>query len=296
MDAAFIARKLRHACFSLSHQAVFKTEYKIGLLDEVLTTSEATPELLSFPAISLYYECYRTMTETDTEARFESFRQLLFRLSNQLPSVEQSYLFLLAINYGIRQINIGRQQYDQPVLDLYRMALNKGLLLENGKLSHFAFNNMVAIGVRIGETDWVEQFIEDHQSYLERKHRNVAVSLGLARLEHGRKNYGEALIHLQASDYKDFINNLIAKTLQVKIYYESDEWEVLEAHLRNMKNYIRRKRAFGYHRENYLNIIRFTQALIEINPFDKEEKEALKKAILQSDPLTEREWLLEMIA
>ena len=153
----------------------------------------------------------------------------------------------------------------------------------------------MAIGVRIGETDWVENFIHKNRNALERKHRNVAVSLGLARLEHGRKNYRAALLHLQQSDYKDFINNLIAKVLQLKIYFETDELEVLEAHLRNMKSYIRRKRAFGYHRENYLNIIRFTQALIELNPFDKKEKEKLRQAILATEPLTERDWLLTML-
>jgi len=293
MDVAYISRKLRHACFSLSHQAVFKTEYKIGFLSEILNEVKSSQELQSLPAIQLYYYCFLALNEKEGEAHFVRFQKALFEKANQLPKNEQRNLFLLAINYGIRQINIGQAQYDRPTLELYSMALEKDLMLQNSRLSHFAFNNIVAIGVRIGETDWVEKFIHEYKKSLERKHRNVSVSLGLARLEHGRKNYREALLLLQKSDYKDFINNIIAKTLQLKIYFETDEMEVLEAHLRNMKNYIRRKRAFGYHRENYLNIIRYTQALVEINPFDKKEKENLKKEILNTEPLTERQWLLE---
>ena len=140
----------------------------------------------------------------------------------------------------------------------------------------------------------MENFILKNKNALERSYRNATASLGLARLEYARKNFGEALLHLQHSDFKDTINNLIAKTLQLKIYYESGEYEVLEAHLRNMKNYIRRQRSIGYHRDNYLNIIRFTQALVELNPFDKMERSTLRSTIENEERLTEREWLLEM--
>ena len=58
-----------------------------------------------------------------------------------------------------------------------------------------------------------------------------------------------------------------------------------------MKNYIKRKRAFGHHRENYLNIIKFTQSLIELNPFDKNEKQKIAEEIKNTEPLTERKWL-----
>ena len=81
----------------------------------------------------------------------------------------------------------------------------------------------------------------------------------------------------------------------MKIYFETNEMEVLEAHLRNMKAYIKRQRAFGYHRENYLNIIRFTQALMALNPFEKEGKTKLRKEIEAVERLTERDWLLEML-
>ena len=294
MDIAFIARKLLHVCLSLSHQAVYRVEYRFGLLVAVLTEIKNRPELLEAPAVNLYFQCYLALTEREDEAHFENFKKLLFEQGQLLPDEERRNLFLLAINYGIRQINVSRQEFDRPVLDLYKMALENDLLLENAQLSRFAFNNIVAIGVRIGETDWVENFILKNKNALERSYRNATASLGLARLEYARKNFGEALLHLQHSDFKDTINNLIAKTLQLKIYYESGEYEVLEAHLRNMKNYIRRQRSIGYHRDNYLNIIRFTQALVELNPFDKMERSTLRSTIENEERLTEREWLLEM--
>ena len=294
MDTAFIARKLRHACFAVSHEAVFKTQYDLGLLPAVLNQVATSPPLLGIPAIALYYHCYLALTQND-EGHFQTFIQSLSKSATALPAEEQRNLYLLAINFGIRQINASRPAYDRPVLDLYKLALENGQLLNTGRLSHFAFNNIVAIAIRIGENDWVEAFMNNHKNRLERRHRQVAYSLGMARLEYARKKYGEALLHLQKADYKDFINNVIAKTLLMKIYFETGEMEALESHLHNMKTYIRRQRAFGYHRDNYLNIIHFTQALMDLNPYQKDGKNKLRQEIESAGRLTEREWLLEML-
>ncbi len=294
MDISFISRKLRHACFAVSHEAVFKTKYDLGLLSSVLDQVANSPTLLDIPAIALYFHCYLALTQND-EGHFQTLIKSLSKTATALPAEEQRNLYLLAINFGIRQINASRPAYDRPVLDLYKLALENGQLLNAGRLSHFAFNNIVAIAIRIGENDWVEAFMNDHRISLERRHRQVAYSLGMARLEYARKNYREALLHLQKADYKDFINNVIAKTLQMKIYFETNEMEALEAHLRNMKTYIRRQRAFGYHRDNYLNIIRFTQAMMELNPYQREGKMRLRMEIEAAGRLTEKEWLLEML-
>lgn len=295
MDKAFLARKLRHACFALSHQAVFRTAYELGLLEAVLSHVAEKPSLQAEPAIGLYYHCYLMLTNQGGEQQFELFKQMLFDKGDLLPHDERRNLYLLAINYGIRQINAGRPVYDRPVLDLYKMALDNNMLLEEGRFSRFAFNNIVAIALRIGEVDWVEAFILKNKGLLDRAHRNVTASLNLARLEFSRKNFREALLHLQRSDFKDLINNLIAKTLQMKIYYETGEFEVLEAHLRNMKNFIKRQNALGYHQENYLNIIQFTQGLVDLNPFDKNARTILRQQIEQAGRITERDWLLKML-
>lgn len=294
MDLAYMARKLRYACLAISHQTVYKTQYDLGLLQHLTVYLNEHPKLLDHPALGLYYYCYLAFTEND-ESHFQTFIELLGRHSNALPLVELRNLHLLAINFGIRQINASRSTYDLPVLELYQLALKNDLLLENGRLSHFAFNNIVAIGVRKGAIEWIETFIHNYQSKLERRHRKVAFSLGMARIEHARKNYGAALLQLQQADYKDFINNIIAKTLQMKIYFETGEYEVLDPHLRNMKTYIKRQRAFGYHRDNYLNIIKFTRAIMDLPPFDKKAKEDLREAIKSLGRLTERTWLLDML-
>lgn len=295
MDAAFAARKLRLACLARSHQAVFKAEYQIGLLDAVLAHVESGG-LLETPALGLYYHCYAFQSDSaDAERHFERFRAMLSAHAEAFPPEELRTLYLLAINFGIRKINQSAEGWLRATLDLYQGALTRKLLLENGQISRFAFNNIIAIALRLGELDWVETFILEHKVLLERAWREATANLGLARVAYARRDFKSALLNLQRTDYKDLINNLTAKTLQLKIFYETGAFELLENHLKGMKNYIRRHTAIGYHRTNYGLIVAYTQQLMELDFRNKASVETLRATIQGEEILTEREWFLEML-
>ena len=89
--------------------------------------------------------------------------------------------------------------------------------------------------------------------------------------------------------------NLLAKTLQLKIYYETSEWEVLESHLVSMKTYIRRHARIAYQRDNYLRILFYVKQLMQL---DRSRPEAVAKLYerIEAEPsLTEKEWLLGQV-
>ncbi|MCC6410824.1 MAG: hypothetical protein IT270_04145, partial [Saprospiraceae bacterium] len=130
---------------------------------------------------------------------------------------------------------------------------------------------------------------------LERHYRETTASLNLARVAYARRDLDTALQNLQFADYKDLINNLIAKTLQLKIYYETGEFTLLESHLASMKNYIRRHTTIGYHRSNYSRIVYFTEKLMALNFREEKAVEELRKRIVEEPLLSEKAWLLEML-
>ena len=294
-DTAYIARKLRQVCMALSHQTVYNAIYQFGLLDTVLDHVRRSEPLQQIPAIGLYFYCYLFLTEPAGETHFQRFKTLLFNSLDQLPVEEQRNLHLLALNFCIRKINQLEEAYFREALDLYQSALKGGLLLENGQLSHFAYNNIVAIALKVGDIDWTETFIHAYNPLLEKKHRDAAMHLNLARMEYARNNLNAALLHLRQADYKDLINNLIAKTLQLKIYYETGEFDALDAHLQSMQTFIRRQRVIGYHKTNYLNIARYGRRLMELNPNSRPARSALRQKIVEEPVLTEKDWFLEML-
>ena len=291
---AFISMKLRQGCLLLAHEAVYKVSYRMAL-EEPLLEWAARPPYRDMPAIAIYYHCYRMLRFPEEDHYFTAFRSQLFQSVGLFPETEMRDLFLLAINFCIRKINRTAEGYLREALELYQKGLETEILLEGGALSRFTYNNIAGIALSLQELDWTEQFLHHYRSYLEPDQQEAAFSLNAARLAFTRQNYGQVLAYLQKADYRDLINNMVAKTLQLKAYYELQEFDLLDSHLRTMKAFLRRKRQMGYHQQNYLNIIRFTQKLLALKPMDKAGADRLQKAILEAEPLTEKRWLLQKI-
>jgi hypothetical protein len=85
------------------------------------------------------------------------------------------------------------------------------------------------------------------------------------------------------------------RILQMKIYFEKQELELLDAHLRTLRMFIRRNKRMGYHHQNWSNIVHFTQKLLDLNPFDEGQRSALRTAIAGEEVLTEKDWLLAQL-
>ncbi|MCB0596180.1 MAG: hypothetical protein H6557_22530 [Lewinellaceae bacterium] len=294
IDLAFIARKLRQTCFLLSHQAVYKREYDFGLLEEALQFVDKKG-LLRIPTIAGYYHCYHALRGLEPEQHFQRFKAILLHQSNLFPADEARDLFLLAINYCIRELNAGREAYAREGLDLYKEGFRTGMLVQEGQITRFTYRNAVAMALKEGELQWAEIFIREYKNRLPKEHRESMYSFSLARLAYVRQQYGKALEYLQRSEYQDLLLNLAAKTLMIKAFYELEEFDTLESHLDAMKVFLRRKDIIGYHRRNYRNIIRYTQKLLHLNWNDRGEVEGLRKTIEAEEVLTEREWLLEQV-
>lgn len=286
-DVIYLAQKLRLICLLSAHESVYQSGRQSEVNEAILALAERA-EMSALPAVAVYLHCYRMLRNPGEEIHFQRFKQLLLGQSGLFFEEEMNGLFILAVNYCVRRINAGEGRFFAEALDLYKEGLSKQYLLENGVLSRFTYHNIVAAGLHTGELDWVHFFIHEYKNRLEKQYRDSSFSFNLARLEYARRRYELVLELLQRANYRDPLLNLAAKTLLLKTYYDLDEIETLESHLDAMRNYIHRKRVLGYHRTNYLNIIRYTEKLIRLNPNDKNAVYMLRQEIEQETVLTEK--------
>lgn len=291
-DLIWLSQKLRYGCLHMAYRARFSTAQGLGLrkeIDQILSSGD----FLQTPAVATWFYCLRMLESPEKLDFFQQFKTLLLQHGQIFNVDEVRDLFLFAINFCIRQVNEGKTDFFHDILDFYKDGLAKGHLFENGVLSHFTYFNIVAAALHTRDYAWTETFINEYRHSLERSYRDSAFSFNLARLEFARKRFDAALSQLQHSNYHDPLLSMAAKTIALKIYYESDEFEVLHAHLEALIKYIRRKPGLGYHRNNYLNLARYTQKLVALNWNDKSEAAKLQQKIAAEPVLTEREWLLE---
>ena len=294
IDQLYVTQKLRHVCTQLSHRAVYQAAYQFGLLEQWIDRLEES-DYLQIPAIAVYYYCYRFLTDAYSQVYFRKFREELSQSHHHFPPDELKNLYRAAINFCIRKLNEGDLEFTREGWQLFQEGLNTGIFLENDRLSRFTFDNIVGFGLKLNAFKEVEQFIAKFEDKLDPVFRESTVFFNRARLEYGRRNYQLALEHLIASDPKDLVNKLIAKTLQLKIYFDSDELNLLESHLDNFRLFIRRREVSDYHRQNFQNIIYYTRKLIALAPYDRVEQAKLLASVQEESVLTERSWFLEKL-
>ena len=71
-------------------------------------------------------------------------------------------------------------------------------------------------------------------------------------------------------DESDLLLNLDSRVMLLKMYYETGEWDALDALLTSFRVLLlRKKKVIGYHQSHYLNTLRYIQKLSRVNLKDK---------------------------
>lgn len=293
-DVSYYYKKLRFICYALSHQNIYKSDRTIPFTP-ILRWVE-THDFYDSPFVEVYYYACNMLLEFDNESHFEEFTRIIDQHADSFKADELRSLYFFALNYCIRRLNGGDFNYGRIGIALYERSLETSILFIQGKLSRFSYRNMVMMAIRTGAFEKAEELTRRFEPYLFREDRNAAFHMNLALINYYKGDCDEALSNIVQADFKDHLISLAAKSLQAKIYYDLDEYDLLESHLDSMNMYIIRSKVLGYHKTNYKNIISYFKKLIRLKKFDKNKLEKLRKAIQGEKVLTERKWFLEKLA
>ena len=176
--------------------------------------------------------------------------------------------------------------------------LEKGLLYsEEGELTPFRFGNIVINALRLGELNWVENFIKKYKNKVPVEQRDNVVSFNSASLYFYQKKYDRVIRTLAMVEYEDILMNLVAKSMLLATYYEIDETEPLYSLLESFRTFINRHKSIPtQRRQSYLNLIKYTKKLLKILPRQKKELTKIKEEVSKTNLLASKTWLLEKIA
>jgi hypothetical protein len=291
------AAQLRTVCTALSQQAFSALSFSSPLFEAVLARIEAAKWQDTEPLIGAYYYIYKMAANPENIDFFQIFRQNMPKYIALFTTKECYEMYIYAINYAIKYANKGDEVFVRTIFELYKEGIEQSILrAENGELNAITFRNTVTTGLRVGESAYIALFLERYKPHLPRSVRRNYYEHGLARYCFAVKDFERAKTLLLGLDYGEISLQLDAKMILIKIYYETDEHDLLEAHLSSFRQFLHRKRSkLGYHQENYKNIIDFSKKLISSNLFDKDTTEILRQEIQATSPLTEREWLLAQL-
>ena len=290
----YLSEMLRYACVAHTHQALTGQEYRIDLLQTLLTIA-GRKDMMQVPAVAIYYHAYRMLEAPTDDEPFERFKLSLKEHEGRFKPEEMRVLYLMAINGCIRRMNAGRKAYVRDAFDLYRVALEQDFLKENGLLSGFTYKNILRVAVGVGDHAWAEHFLEAYRNALHPRERDNLYRYNLAYLRFRQHDYKQALPLLQQVDLEDVLNNLDARRMLLQTYFELGEFDALDSLLKSFGTYLQRQKNLGYHRTTNENLIFYTKKLLETDSKDRLALKIIYAEIEGRSDVAEKEWLLTVI-
>lgn len=290
MTTHALAEWLRHGCTLMSHRSVSGLTFDFPLLGLALELLQKEPHWLDEPVVNAYFRVFRSMSGDGSEADFHELKKLLADRWQAFPNDESRDLYLFAINFCIKKSNEGEKRFVREAFELYQSALERRLILENGVLSPYAYNNIMLIALSLGETGWARNFLEEWKANLPEKERENTFQQNLAQFLFRTKNYAEAMDFLQKVEFREPLRFLESRRMLARIYFELEEWAALDSLLDSLRTYLYRKSGLGYHRGSYLNFLKILKKLTAAA-----DRTALKKEVSDIPNLVEREWILEVL-
>lgn len=304
LDLYYLGSKLKIACDMLSRNAIIKANYICSLIDPLLEIIEENWEVYQqSPSILIYHQIYN-MLKNKEETYYYTLKDTLQQHVRDFPIDELQTMYDYVQNYCIRKINSGETQYYREFWNLYKFLLEQNILLRDGILSEWDYKNIVTAGVRLQEYEWTEKFIRKNKQYLHANIADNAFAYNLAALYYARQNYTAALRSLHQVEFTDVSYQVGAKIIQLKSYYELNEFGAFRALTDAFRIFIKRNKQLSeYRRQANFNFIKIAKKLAQLKEqfgykrkaFLKKEWEKHKQLLESLEPLTNADWLVSSL-
>jgi hypothetical protein len=293
LTAYFCAEYLRTTAMALAQEAFANAERKLPFLHTVLQMSA----MLQTPheVVQMYAHLVQIFMHPEQAEHFTHWKETFYAHGSHLTRKEQREVFLIGLNYCIKQMNSGQRTYIREAFELYKQALTAEILQENGWITAATYKNIIRIGTALEEHGWVALFYEQQKKALHPRERDDAYAYNGAFLHFQRKEYSQAMPLLQRTNLSDRLNNLDARRMLLRTYYELNEIQALDSLLASFGAYLRRQKDLGYHREMYLNLVHYTRYLMDAVRLTQKQRLKLAEQIKAQEYVADREWLISKL-
>lgn len=257
LDVFYFSTKLREACEVMNRHNIIGEKYSLRFIREIVEFTDAVPELASQPAIAVYATIWKMITTQQPEYFF-GLKEMFRGQMKAFPVAEARNIVNYCLNYCIRRINTGEEDYLREAFDLYMFQLETQIIFDGRFMTQWDFKNIITVGIRLKKYDWTEKFIHDYKDRIEPAFRENAWNYNLANLYYEKREFRKAIRILNGVDFTDIYYTLSARSLLLKIYYEQEDFDSLISLADSFKTFLQRNQKMSaYQKTVHLNLVRF---------------------------------------
>lgn len=280
LDTAYLAEKIKLACENLARNISLKIDKKPDLehfgLNEILKNPE---KYVDTPAIYVYACIFNTLYTGEKEVYLLT-KKVVSDLSSLFSIEEERELYTYLTNYCTAQINKGDQAFWSEIFSIYKLLLKRETILFKGYLREFYYKNIITVGTRLNEREWVEQFMEDYKEKLHPDRAENAYSFNKASYFYNIGELEKVQGLLLRVEYTAPRYILGSKVLLLQTYFDLNEDEALFSLTDSFRLFLKRnKQLTASNRLAYANLFKLTKRLAKI----RAKKGFVSKVALQKD-------------
>ncbi len=305
LDAYFVAQKLKMSCEMANRNQIVHANYTPYFLPEILNMLAKRPKLLRYPPIAVYRQILRTIQEPEYESHYEELINLLSANHQYFSATEAADLYRYAQNYCIRKINTGHQTYLQRLFELYQEQLEAKTNMPAGYLPASDYKNIATLGLQLGQTEWIKQFLHTYRSYLVASQRENVFNYNLAAFYYATQAYGQAVQLLNTVEFSDPYYEVNGKIMLLKIYLADENYFSFYYLLDAFKIKLKRNQQVGAaYRQSITNFLTQCRALAQLReyqdlwPKDRflKKHQRLREKLEHQNNIFDRRWLQQELA
>lgn len=257
---------------------------------------------LSLVAIDLY-EVRLKRSDRVSWKEYLLFKKKFLSSFDQLPfSLRQSFL-IFCINDIIYLDAAGHISAIEELFSLYKLGLQKDLLIRNKGLNEATFNNIVLTACHVEDLNFLEKFIDDYEHLLPAPLRKEAFIWALTQLDYANGNYEKVVKQYNNWLPKNKHYAIQAKVTLLKanfklVLFNKSSRKSFNTYCKAFEKYIRRSKLYTANRNTaYLKLIQYNNKIVtkfyDSNNLVSWEK--LEQSIEKEKLLLGKRWLKKEI-
>ena len=199
------------------------------------------------------------LLKTGEESLFFEAKRSFQKNAVLINQIDAGIILPALLNYAIQQFPKNEKRFSREAFELYKIGLDKAVFVQDNYFLNTTFLNIVVIGSKLKEFEWVQAFIKKYQPQLRESIREDLTKLSLGFLFFNKLDYHQIPDLLQNYQFQNTLYKINAKTLLIRSYYQLFEQDktlgnMIISNCNAFERYIKRERSISQEKkESYLN-------------------------------------------
>jgi hypothetical protein len=299
LDHYYLLEKIHEICEGITLSRITKESYPLKHEEALLNLIRK--EVQNSNDLKTFYTTYETITG---KIEFTDGLNGIQEMESNLKIVKLKEIYNILQNYCIFKINQGESDFLMHAFSIYKAQLLRELLFVEGILPEGHYKNITTIALRAKSYDWTFEFLKTYKSFLPEEAMENAYNYNLANYHLAVGSLDKAMHLLHRIDVSDIRYALATRAMQIRVYYELNEFEALINLSSTFKAFIKRNKQLNDARVNgFLNLLNLTLSCAKYKSRKAYQSKAKNQLALerislklnQSEQIINKSWITSKI-